>query len=67
MHRKTTKTQKRQRVNDLLWAVGLRDVAHTRLQHLSGGERKRLSLAEEVTTLGDIPIKMIDYRIVFSL
>uniref|UniRef100_A0A1A9VCA6 ABC transporter domain-containing protein n=1 Tax=Glossina austeni TaxID=7395 RepID=A0A1A9VCA6_GLOAU len=50
MHRKTTKTQKRQRVNDLLWAVGLRDVAHTRLQHLSGGERKRLSLAEELIT-----------------
>uniref|UniRef100_A0A1A9X4G9 ABC transporter domain-containing protein n=1 Tax=Glossina brevipalpis TaxID=37001 RepID=A0A1A9X4G9_9MUSC len=50
MHRKATKTQKRRRVNDLLWAVGLRDVAHTRLQHLSGGERKRLSLAEELIT-----------------
>ncbi|XP_037944208.1 protein brown-like [Teleopsis dalmanni] len=48
MHRKTTKSQKRQRVNDLLLAVGLRDAANTRIQQLSGGERKRLSLAEEL-------------------
>ncbi|XP_037818280.1 protein brown [Lucilia sericata] len=50
MHRKTTKSQKHQRVNDLLLAVGLRNVAHTRIQQLSGGERKRLSLAEELIT-----------------
>uniref|UniRef100_A0A0A1WSU4 Protein brown n=1 Tax=Zeugodacus cucurbitae TaxID=28588 RepID=A0A0A1WSU4_ZEUCU len=50
MHRKTTKAQKRQRVNDLLLACGLRDAAHTRIQSLSGGERKRLSLAEELIT-----------------
>ncbi|XP_065369460.1 protein brown [Calliphora vicina] len=50
MHRKTTKLQKHQRVNDLLLAVGLRDVANTRIQQLSGGERKRLSLAEELIT-----------------
>lgn len=48
MHRKTTKAQKRQRVTDLLFACGLRDATHTRIQSLSGGERKRLSLAEEV-------------------
>lgn len=48
MHRKTTKAEKRQRVEDLLLAVGLRNVAHTRIQQMSGGERKRLSLAEEV-------------------
>ncbi|KAM7343551.1 brown isoform 2-T2 [Cochliomyia hominivorax] len=50
MHRKTTKLQKHERVNDLLLAVGLKDVAHTRIQQLSGGERKRLSLAEELIT-----------------
>uniref|UniRef100_A0A0K8V2T9 Protein brown n=1 Tax=Bactrocera latifrons TaxID=174628 RepID=A0A0K8V2T9_BACLA len=50
MHRKTTKAQKRQRVNDLLLACGLRDATHTRIQSLSGGERKRLSLAEELIT-----------------
>ena len=48
MHRKTSKAQKRQRVNELLLLTGLRDAAHTRIQQLSGGERKRLSLAEEV-------------------
>ncbi|XP_017073110.1 protein brown [Drosophila eugracilis] len=50
MHRRTTKSEKRQRVADLLLAVGLRDSAHTRIQQLSGGERKRLSLAEELIT-----------------
>ncbi|KAH8370382.1 hypothetical protein KR093_003237 [Drosophila rubida] len=50
MHRKTTQAEKRQRVSDLLLAVGLRDAAHTRIQQLSGGERKRLSLAEELIT-----------------
>ncbi|XP_017147810.1 protein brown isoform X1 [Drosophila miranda] len=50
MHRSTTKAEKRQRVVDLLLAVGLRDSAHTRIQQLSGGERKRLSLAEELIT-----------------
>ncbi|XP_030386604.1 protein brown [Scaptodrosophila lebanonensis] len=50
MHRSTTKSEKRQRVSDLLLAVGLRDSAHTRIQQLSGGERKRLSLAEELIT-----------------
>lgn len=50
MDRRTTKAEKRQRVSDLLLAVGLRDSAHTRIQELSGGERKRLSLAEELIT-----------------
>ncbi|TMW41116.1 hypothetical protein DOY81_013803, partial [Sarcophaga bullata] len=50
MHRKTTRLEKHQRVTDLLFAVGLRNVAHTRIQQLSGGERKRLSLAEELIT-----------------
>lgn len=49
MHRKTSKAEKRQRVEDLLLAVGLRNIAHTRIQQMSGGERKRLSLAEEVS------------------
>ncbi|XP_075168391.1 brown [Haematobia irritans] len=50
MHRKTSRAEKRLRVDDLLLAVGLRNVAHTRIQQLSGGERKRLSLAEELIT-----------------
>ncbi|XP_005179101.1 protein brown isoform X1 [Musca domestica] len=50
MHRKTSKAEKRQRVEDLLLAVGLRNIAHTRIQQMSGGERKRLSLAEELIT-----------------
>ncbi|XP_067635353.1 protein brown-like isoform X2 [Eurosta solidaginis] len=50
MHRKTTDAEKRQRVADLLFACGLKDVTHTRIQSLSGGERKRLSLAEELIT-----------------
>ncbi|ALC41689.1 bw [Drosophila busckii] len=50
MHRRTSAAEKRQRVADLLHAVGLRDSAHTRIQQLSGGERKRLSLAEELIT-----------------
>uniref|UniRef100_A0A1I8QE22 ABC transporter domain-containing protein n=1 Tax=Stomoxys calcitrans TaxID=35570 RepID=A0A1I8QE22_STOCA len=50
MHRKTSRSEKRQRVDDLLLAVGLRNVAHTRIQQMSGGERKRLSLAEELIT-----------------
>ncbi|XP_055839292.1 protein brown [Episyrphus balteatus] len=50
MHRKTTKAQKLQRVNDLLRTVGLSGSANVRIQNLSGGERKRLSLAEELIT-----------------
>lgn len=50
MHRKTTKAQKLQRVNDLLRMVGLTGSSNVRIQNLSGGERKRLSLAEELIT-----------------
>lgn len=50
MHRKTTKAQKLQRVNDLLRTVGLTGSADVRIHNLSGGERKRLSLAEELIT-----------------
>ncbi|XP_055919755.1 protein brown [Eupeodes corollae] len=50
MHRKTTKVQKLQRVNDVLRTVGLTGSANVRIQNLSGGERKRLSLAEELIT-----------------
>ena len=57
MHRKTTKLEKQQRVTDLLFAVGLRNVAHTRIQQLSGGECKRLSLAEEVI-LSLVPLSL---------
>ncbi|XP_067637561.1 protein brown-like isoform X2 [Eurosta solidaginis] len=50
MHRNTTDAEKRQRVTQLLHACGLQEVSHTRIHSLSGGERKRLSLAEELIT-----------------
>lgn len=48
MDRRITKGDKKHRVSSLLFLIGLRDMANTRISHLSGGERKRLSLAEEV-------------------
>lgn len=48
MDRRIKKADKKHRVNSLLFLIGLRDKTFTRISHLSGGERKRLSLAEEV-------------------
>lgn len=48
MDRRIKKADKIHRVNSLLFLIGLRDRMYTRISLLSGGERKRLNLAEEV-------------------
>lgn len=48
--RKWSKARKNQRIEYLLREIGLRDVANTRISRLSGGERKKLNLATDVST-----------------
>ncbi|XP_055374188.1 protein brown [Condylostylus longicornis] len=50
MDKSTRTIDKKYRVNQILIKVGLKDCADTRIFHLSGGEKKRLSLAEELIT-----------------
>ncbi|KAJ4427770.1 hypothetical protein ANN_25423, partial [Periplaneta americana] len=38
------------KINDILELLGLRKAAHTRVGNLSGGEKKRLSIAQELIT-----------------
>lgn len=51
MDRRIKNADKKHHVNSLLFLIGLRDRMYTKISHLSGGERKRLSLAEEVIIL----------------
>lgn len=46
--RNWTKLRKRERIESLLWTLGLQRVAHNRISTLSGGERKKLNLASDV-------------------
>lgn len=48
MDRTWTYRQKDDRINELLWRLGLQHVADTRIDKLSGGERKKLNLATDV-------------------
>lgn len=48
MHRDWTAARKDARINELLWRLGLQHVADTRIERLSGGERKKLNLATDV-------------------
>lgn len=48
MDRQCTREEKHQRINEVLFRMSLVEVAHIRMHRLSGGERKRLSLATEV-------------------
>lgn len=48
MHRSWTAARKDARINELLWRLGLQHVADTRIERLSGGERKKLNLATDV-------------------
>lgn len=49
MDRRVSRFQKNDRINDTLWKLGLMKVAECRISTLSGGERKTLNLATEVT------------------
>jgi ABC transport system ATP-binding/permease protein len=44
----TTETEIRERAAEVLGAVGLSERRHTQVRHLSGGQRKRVSLAVEL-------------------
>lgn len=47
--RRVSRFQKNDRIIDTLWKLGLMKVADCRISTLSGGERKTLNLATEVT------------------
>lgn len=49
LDRKWTQTQKMERIDVLLREVGLKEVANNRILTMSGGERKRLTLATDVS------------------
>lgn len=66
MDRRIKKADKKHRVNSLLFLIGLRDTANTRISHLSGGERKRLSLAEEVILSIPRCMYLVSVNIVFD-
>lgn len=51
MDRRVSRFQKNDRINDTLWKLGLMKVADCRISTLSGGERKTLNLATEVTVI----------------
>lgn len=42
------KWEKRERVENVIKRLGMVNLKHTRVKHLSGGERKKLNLAEEL-------------------
>lgn len=47
--RRWTKMRKNERIERLLWKLGLVDVANNKISTLSGGERKKLNLATDVS------------------
>lgn len=49
MDRRVSRFQKNDRIIEILWKLGLVKVADCRISTLSGGERKTLNLATEVT------------------
>lgn len=49
MDRRVSRFRKNDRINDILWKLGLMKVADCRISTLSGGERKILNLATEVS------------------
>lgn len=46
--RSMSKWEKEERVQSAIERLGMCNLSHTRIKHLSGGERKRLNLAEEM-------------------
>lgn len=48
MDRTWSTSRKDARIDELLWRLGLYHVADTRIERLSGGERKKLNLATDV-------------------
>lgn len=54
--RKWSKARKHQRIEYLLREIGLQHVADTRISRLSGGERKKLNLATDVSAIFSYPI-----------
>lgn len=51
MNRNWSGAQKADRINAILWRLGLDHVADTRIDRLSGGERKKVNLASDVRLL----------------
>lgn len=48
LNRNWSKAQKNERIERLLWKLGLNSVADRQIKLLSGGERKKLNLATDV-------------------
>lgn len=50
-NRRWTKARKNERIERLLWKLGLNRVANNKISSLSGGERKKLNLATDVSEI----------------
>lgn len=63
LDRKWSRSRKNQRIDLLLRELGLRSVANNRISTLSGGERKKLNLATDVSSFfySSKPISVVFY------
>lgn len=58
LDRHWSRAQKNQRIQMLLWKLGLQSVANNRISTLSGGERKKLNLATDVSTCDAVKVRI---------
>lgn len=62
MDRNWSMAKKNVRINELLWRLGLQHVADTRIDKMSGGERKKLNLATDVSIQ---PMPLFQQKLMF--